>query len=102
MINLLFYNLIKLVLKDGHYYESLSVTTSKNHQKHPYAVSNFETYTINIDLTELNMVDMDEQTEGNSDKMKNVIELRRDMDSITNNNAVIVEALSKKINSQFL
>ncbi|KRO97845.1 MAG: permease, partial [Polaribacter sp. BACL8 MAG-120619-bin41] len=90
-------NLIKLVLKDGHYYESLSVTTSKNHQKHPYAVSNFETYTINIDLTELNMVDMDEQTEGNSDKMKNVIELRRDMDSITNNNAVIVEALSKNI-----
>ena len=47
------------------------------------------------------MVDMDEQTEGYSDKMKNVIELRRDMDSITNNNAVIVAALSKNITERF-
>lgn len=90
-------NLIKLKLIDGHYYESLSVPTQKNHSQHPYAVSDFENYIINIDLTELNMVDMDEEISANSDKMKNVVQLRTDMDSITDNNAVIVAALSKNI-----
>ena len=90
-------NLIKLVLQEGHYYESLSTTTDVNHRKHPFAVSNFETYTINIDLREINMVDMEEETETNSDKMKNVVQLRKDMDSITQNNAVIVVAFSKNI-----
>ena len=90
-------NLIKLKLIDGHYYESLSVPTQKNHSQHPYAVSDFEHYIINIDLTELNMVDMDEEISANSDKMKNVVQLRTDMDSITDNNAVIVAALSKNI-----
>ena len=43
------------------------------------------------------MVDMEEETETNSDKMKNVFQLRKDMDSITQNNAVIVVAFSKNI-----
>lgn len=90
-------NLIQLKLIDGHYYESLSVPTQRNHSQHPFAVSNFESYIINIDLTELNMVDMDEEISANSDKMKNVVQLRTDMDSISDNNAVIVAALSKNI-----
>ena len=90
-------NLIQLKLIDGHYYESLSVPTQRNHSQHPFAVSNFENYIINIDLTELNMVDMDEEISANSDKMKNVVQLRTDMDSISDNNAVIVAALSKNI-----
>ncbi|MCI4641877.1 MAG: LptF/LptG family permease [Flavobacteriaceae bacterium] len=90
-------NLIQLKLIDGHYYESLSVPTQRNHSQHPFAVSNFESYIINIDLTELNMVDMDEEISANSDKMKNVVQLRTDMDSISDNNAVIVTALSKNI-----
>ena len=90
-------NLIQLKLIDGHYYESLSVPTQRNHSQHPFAVSDFESYIINIDLTELNMVDMDEEISANSDKMKNVVQLRTDMDSISDNNAVIVAALSKNI-----
>lgn len=90
-------NIIQLVLLNGHYYESLTVPTNKNHQKHPYATMDFEKYIINIDLSELNMVDMDEEIQGNSDKMKNVVQLRKDMDSIAQNNAVIITALSKNI-----
>lgn len=90
-------NIIQLVLKDGHYYEELKPKGSKDRKKHPFAKSKFETYTINIDISELNNQDLEEDRNITTDKMKNVSRLIKDIDSIGKNNVEKVEAFSKNI-----
>lgn len=90
-------DIIQLVLKDGHYYEELRPKDSKERRKHPFAKSEFETYTINIDISELNDQDLEEDGNITTDKMKNVGRLIKDIDSLGKNNLEKVEAFSKNI-----
>ncbi|PWL38722.1 permease [Flagellimonas aquimarina] len=90
-------NIIQLVLKDGHYYEELKPKAVKARKKHPFAKSKFETYTINIDISELNNQDLEEDRNITTDKMKNVSRLIKDIDSLGKNNLEKVEAFSKNI-----
>ncbi len=90
-------DIIQLVLKDGHYYEELQSKDSKERRKHPFAKSEFETYTINIDISELNNQDLEEDGNITTDKMKNVGRLVKDIDSLGKNNLEKVEAFSKNI-----
>lgn len=93
-------DIIQLVLKDGNYYEELKPKSNKEKKKHPFAKSKFETYTINIDVSELNNQDFDEDRNITTDKMKNVGRLIKDIDSLKKNNLEKVEAFSKNIISR--
>src|SRR5690606_13510923 len=63
-------DILQLILKEGHYY--LDVTNSKDRKKNPFTKANFKTYTINKDLSDLNDVDLDEERDVSTDKMKNI------------------------------
>ncbi|WP_420601981.1 LptF/LptG family permease [Flagellimonas sp.] len=93
-------DIIQLVLKDGNYYEEIQSKKSKEKRKHPFAKSKFETYTINIDISELNNQDLEEDGNITTDKMKNVGRLIKDIDSLGKNNLEKVEAFSKNITNR--
>ncbi|MGB5497770.1 MAG: LptF/LptG family permease [Maribacter sp.] len=90
-------DILQLVLYDGHYYRDLEKSNTKAKNKYPFANANFETYTMNIDLSEFNNVDMDEERDISTEKMKNVYRLTKDIDSLKKDNIRIVEAFSKNI-----
>jgi lipopolysaccharide export system permease protein len=90
-------DILQLVLYEGHYYEDLNKTSSKDKKKYPFANADFETYTMNIDLSEFNNVDLEEQRDIETEKMKNVFRLTKDIDSLKKDNHRIVEAFSKNI-----
>ncbi|MCB0373302.1 MAG: LptF/LptG family permease [Muricauda sp.] len=93
-------DIIQLVLKDGNYYEELIPKDAKERRKEPFAKANFETYTINIDISELNNQDMEEDQNITTNKMKNVSRLIKDIDSLRENNLEKVEAFSKNITNR--
>jgi len=90
-------DIIQLVLKDGYYYEELQKRTGKEKRKHPFAKAKFETYTIYIDISELNNQDLEKDGNITTGKMKNVSRLIKDIDSLGKNNLEKVGAFSKNI-----
>ncbi|WP_416242053.1 LptF/LptG family permease [Arenibacter sp. GZD-96] len=93
-------DILSLVLRDGHYYEDLKPKDTKDDPKNPFAKSDFETYVMNMDFSELNNVDLEAEREVNTDKMKNVSRLRKDIDSLKNDNIDAVTAFSKNISNR--
>jgi len=87
-------NLIQLVLNDGHFYQAVE-SSKKDKRKYPFAQSDFDTYTMNIDLSEFNNVDLEEEKELRTEKMKNISRLRKDIDSINQDNIRRVTSFSK-------
>lgn len=87
-------NLIQLVLKDGHFYQAVE-TTKEDKRKYPFAQADFDTYTMNIDLSEFNNIDLEEEKDLRTEKMKNISRLRKDIDSINNDNIRRVNSFSK-------
>ncbi|MCR9226603.1 MAG: LptF/LptG family permease [Flavobacteriaceae bacterium] len=90
-------DIIQLVLKDGNYYEEIVKKDSREKRKQPFAKSNFDTYTINIDISELNDQDLEEDQNITTNKMKNVGRLIKDIDSLRENNLEKVTAFSKNV-----
>ncbi|SHI98603.1 lipopolysaccharide export system permease protein [Arenibacter nanhaiticus] len=90
-------DLLQLVLKDGHYYKEMEPKSNKNKNKHPFTKADFKTYTINKDLSDLNNVDMNEERDVSTDKMKNISRLSKDIDSLKKDNIKVVNAFSKNI-----
>lgn len=90
-------DIIQLVLKDGNYYEEIVKKDAKEKRKQPFAKSNFETYTINIDISELGNQDLEEDQNITTNKMKNVGRLIKDIDSLRENNLEKVTAFSKNV-----
>ena len=66
---------LSLKLKKGNSYDEVYQKDIKKRKREPFTKSYFETYTINIDLSELDNVDLDEKKIDNSYSMFNVIEL---------------------------
>lgn len=91
--------IIQLVLSDGHYYEEIVSKSGSGKDKSPFTRSNFETYTINIEIPD-NIQDLEEERNVRTDKMKNVSRLNKDIDSIRENNVKIVAAFSKNITNR--
>ncbi|MDO6602087.1 LptF/LptG family permease [Arenibacter palladensis] len=90
-------DILQLVLKDGHYYLDVSTKNNKEKKKNPFTKANFRTYTINKDLSDLNDVDLDEERDVSTDKMKNISRLTKDIDSLKEDNVRLVTAFSKNI-----
>ncbi len=87
-------NIIQLVLNDGQLYQAVEGTKSDK-KKYPFAQSEFETYTMNIDLSEFNNVDLEEEKDLRTEKMKNISRLTKDIDSIKQDNLRRVTSFSK-------
>ncbi|MFD0799513.1 LptF/LptG family permease [Maribacter chungangensis] len=93
-------DILQLILKDGHYYKDVISKSNKNKLKFPFAQGDFDTYIINIDLSDFNNVDLDEERDISTAKMKNISRLTLDIDSIKKDNYRIVRAFSKNISSR--
>ena len=77
-------DVLQLILKDGYYYEDVAATGPRR-DDHPHAKAYFEVYTMNVDLSELNNVDLDER-KVSTYKMFNVRELSYAIDSLAEKN----------------
>jgi len=90
-------NVLKLILSDGHYYSDVSPKDRKARNRKPFAKSTFETKIINIDLSKINNVDFDEQSQTDKYNMLDVRGLNKTIDSLVvkyNNNH---ESFSKNL-----
>ncbi|MDX1365298.1 MAG: LptF/LptG family permease [Arenibacter latericius] len=90
-------DILQLVLKDGHYYQEMATRNSNQKLKSPFAKADFKKYTINKDLSELDDVDLNEERDVSTDKMKNISRLSKDIDSLREDNLMVVTAFSKNI-----
>ena len=75
-------NVLKLILSDGHYYMDVKPKDRKARNKKPFVKSTFETKIINIDLSNMNNVDFDEQSQTDKYSMLNVSGLNKTIDSL--------------------
>lgn len=76
-------NILSLILKDGNYYDEVRPTSPGARKDKPFAKSYFEEYTINIDLSDFNNVDLDEENYSNSHNMLKISELTKTIDSFS-------------------
>lgn len=90
-------NYLKLILHDGYYYEDVIPQKYEDRNKLPFAKARFKTDIINMDLTKLNDVDMNDESVTNTDKMLNVSELRYTLDSLNKNYKKDVVSFSENI-----
>ena len=76
---------IQLVLTNGNRYEELkSKRADRNKKRYPHSRVSFGTYTMNIDLRNLNDVDLDETKYTNTYKMQDIDRLSFSIDSLEN------------------
>ncbi len=90
-------NVLKLILFDGNYYSDITSKNKKSREKKPFAKSTFEKYIINIDLSDLNKVDMDEQSQTDKYSMLDVVDLNTAMDSLIVQQKNQSEGLAKNL-----
>lgn len=90
-------NILQLILTDGHYYEDVKTNKIKDQEKYPHAKAAFETYTMNIDLSNMNDVDFNEVSSLNTFKMMNVNELVVAIDSIDSDTKANVTAFGENM-----
>ena len=93
-------DLIQLVLKDGHYYEDVVSNSNNDKMQFPFAQANFDQYTMNIEIPDIDNDELEEERDISTDKMKNIARLTKDIDSLRGDNYRIVRAFSKNIESR--
>ncbi len=76
-------NTLSLILFDGNYYDEILSNDQNRQNKKPFAKSYFESYTINIDLSEINNIDLEEEQELSNEKMYRISELKIEIDSLS-------------------
>ncbi|RZV66666.1 MAG: YjgP/YjgQ family permease [Flavobacteriaceae bacterium] len=76
-------DVLKLVLFDGNYYDEIQSKDYKERRKKPFVKSEFEEYTINVDLAEINEnVDLEQKQVTSKYDMLNVKDLDYTIDSL--------------------
>lgn len=90
-------NVLKLILLDGNYYSDVSTNNIKSRNKKPFAKSTFEKYIINIDLSQMNNVDFDEQSQTDKYNMLDVVGLHKTIDSLSKKEITSHKILSKNL-----
>ncbi len=90
-------DVIKLVLFDGNYYQDIKAKKAKDRKKKPFAKSVFETYTINIDISNMNEVDVDDRSYSSKYSMLNMSELDYTIDSLSLSYDKVIEKFGKNL-----
>lgn len=91
-------SILQLILNNGNYYEDIVPKKYEDRKKLPFAKSSFKKYTINIDLSQLNKVDVDENNIANTNTMLTINELSYTLDSLNKNYKTEVISYSENIN----
>jgi lipopolysaccharide export system permease protein len=78
-------NTLQLVLNNGNYYEDIVPQKYEDRSKLPFARSSFKKYTLNIDLSQLNKVNVDDNNGTSTNTMLTVNELSYTLDSLQKN-----------------
>jgi len=78
-------NILQLVLFEGFQYEDVVPKKYEDRKKLPFAKTSFKKYIMNLDLSQLNKVDVDDEKVANTNTMLNINELRYTLDSLSNN-----------------
>ena len=90
-------NVLKLILLDGYYYSDMSPKKAKDKKKKPFIKSSFEKKIINIDLSKLNDVDFDEQSQTDKYNMLSINGLNKTIDSLVTQSEIDHSAFSKNM-----
>ncbi len=93
-------NTLKLILKDGNYYEDIIPKKFEERNKLPFAKSEFHRYVINIDLSKLNSDNLNEESITNTNTMLNVGELKYTLDSLQKNYKKDIVSFAENINQR--
>lgn len=91
-------NVLSLILKDGNYYNEIEPSDFSKRKNKPFAKSYFEKYTINIDLSNFNNVDMDDENYTTQSMLK-IGELKKSIDSLSTDYNKKLEAFSESMYS---
>ncbi|WP_370476287.1 LptF/LptG family permease [Tamlana flava] len=75
-------NVLKLILLDGNLYQDVESNNRNARDRKPFAKSAFEKKIINIDLSDMNNVDFDEQSQTDKYNMLDVVDLNKTIDSL--------------------
>jgi lipopolysaccharide export system permease protein len=67
-------SILQLVLNDGYYYEDLVPNKYEDRIKMPFVKSHYKKYTLNIDLSQLNKVNVDDENIANTNTMLTINE----------------------------
>ncbi|GGE19390.1 hypothetical protein GCM10010831_20620 [Psychroflexus salis] len=74
-------NFLKLILHNGHYYNEIYPNTVEKRRTLPFVKSSFKEHIINIDLSEINKVDLGDESVSHPYKMLNISELVSQIDT---------------------
>ena len=88
---------LQLILYNGNYYEDLFPRDLKSRNKKPFAKSAFEKYIINIDLSQLNNVDIDEKSQTDRYSMLDIPGLNKALDSLIEKRQREHEGISRNL-----
>ena len=91
---------LQLILNNGYYYEDIIPKKYEDRSKVPFAKSSFKKYIINIDLSKLNKVDVDDTSVSNTNTMLNLSELNYTLDSLQKNRNSDILSFSENINQR--
>ena len=93
-------SVLQLVLNNGYYYEDLVPKKYEDRSKMPFVKSSFEKHIINIDLSELNRVDIADESVANTNTMLTVSELNYTLDSLNKNIKTDIISFSENSNTR--
>ncbi|MFV7235361.1 LptF/LptG family permease [Flavobacterium sp. ZB4R12] len=95
-------SILQLVLNNGYYYEDIVPKKYEERSKMPFAKSSFKKYIINIDLSKLNKVDVNNEQIANTNTMLTVNELNYTLDSLHKNLKTDILSFSENMNQRIL
>lgn len=75
-------DVLQLVLYDGNYYDAIQPKEIEERRKRPLVKSSFEKYTLNVDLSQMNNVDLDEKKYASKYSMLSAKELSYTIDTL--------------------
>lgn len=75
-------DILQLILFDGYFYDDSPPKEHKQRQKKPMTKSYFEKYTINVDLSNLNKIDLEEKNISDKYNMLNIKDLSYTIDTL--------------------
>jgi lipopolysaccharide export system permease protein len=93
-------NNLQMVLNDGNYYEDIIPKNYEDRPKMPFVKSSFKKDIINIDISELNKIDVDNENITNTNTMLTTSELNYTLDSLNKTFKNDVISFSENINQR--
>lgn len=87
-------DVLQLVLYDGNYYDAMQPKRIEERRRRPHVKSSFEKYTLNVDLSQMNNVDLDEKKYASKYSMLSAQELNFTIDTLKNARHIEFEELA--------